>query len=273
MLAVNVLKFFVFDHENSQIKIKKITKIKKNSYLPTLPLRESVTMNHTFFFIWPYLQGWVCMSSYPCLGWLLIVHFLVWVMKCAIQAILATLWLLENVVFNGFLAKFLNWIRDVDRKVQPLLYNLFILLLKSFRKSVLAVAKWKMPFLVTSSNLILIVSWSKYCYQLGKFSYSMLDVANDNAIFQFQVSLNDCFPNATYQTEQPHLFFQPILLWFQLSILLGEEITSWSEERLQWICGWGLQWDKSVCAIKCKSTTTHFQDQTTEAAWFPSCNI
>jgi hypothetical protein len=49
-----VFKFFVFDHENSQIKIKKITKITKKAYLhvPTLPLRESVT-GTTPFFIWP----------------------------------------------------------------------------------------------------------------------------------------------------------------------------------------------------------------------------
>jgi hypothetical protein len=45
-----VFKFFVFDHENSQIKIKKITKIKKiPSDLPTLPLRESVTRTTPFF--------------------------------------------------------------------------------------------------------------------------------------------------------------------------------------------------------------------------------
>jgi hypothetical protein len=30
LVSTTVFKFFVFDHENSQIKIKKITKIKKN---------------------------------------------------------------------------------------------------------------------------------------------------------------------------------------------------------------------------------------------------
>jgi hypothetical protein len=49
LVSTTVFKFFVFDHENSQIKIKKITKIKQNAYLPTLPLRESVTGTTPFF--------------------------------------------------------------------------------------------------------------------------------------------------------------------------------------------------------------------------------
>jgi hypothetical protein len=36
LVSTTVFKFFVFDHENSQIEIKKITKIKKNAYLPYL---------------------------------------------------------------------------------------------------------------------------------------------------------------------------------------------------------------------------------------------
>jgi hypothetical protein len=44
LVSTTVFKFFIFDHENSQIKIKKITKIKK------MP-REGVRyQNHNYFF-------------------------------------------------------------------------------------------------------------------------------------------------------------------------------------------------------------------------------
>jgi hypothetical protein len=49
---LEVFKFFVFDHENSQIKKKKLLKLKK--CLPTYPTSEGVRyQNHTFFKIWP----------------------------------------------------------------------------------------------------------------------------------------------------------------------------------------------------------------------------
>jgi hypothetical protein len=57
LVSTTVFKFFVFDHENAQIKIKKITKIKKNANLPTLPLRESVTGTTPFFYLALYTMG------------------------------------------------------------------------------------------------------------------------------------------------------------------------------------------------------------------------
>jgi hypothetical protein len=50
LISTTVFKFFVFDHENSQIKIKKITKILKKC-LPTYPPGEGVRyQNHNYFF-------------------------------------------------------------------------------------------------------------------------------------------------------------------------------------------------------------------------------
>jgi uncharacterized OsmC-like protein len=46
LVSITVFKFFVFDQENSQIKIKKITKIKKSTYCT---LRESVTRTTPIF--------------------------------------------------------------------------------------------------------------------------------------------------------------------------------------------------------------------------------
>jgi hypothetical protein len=49
LVSITVFKFFVFAHKNSQIEIKKITKIKINAYLPTLLEREFVTRTTTIF--------------------------------------------------------------------------------------------------------------------------------------------------------------------------------------------------------------------------------
>jgi hypothetical protein len=51
LVSTTVSKFIVFDHENSQIKItgKKITKIKKNAYLPTLLSHLLLTVERRVF--------------------------------------------------------------------------------------------------------------------------------------------------------------------------------------------------------------------------------